>query len=92
MKCAAAHLRYLGCKQRLGSAVNDRIGIEPAGCRTWRADDEYHLLVGPTMLYGAKRVLPGSVCVRLDLLDERRITNGMVCLRYRAPVAPGLER
>lgn len=23
--------RYLGCKQRIRSAVNDRIGIEPAG-------------------------------------------------------------
>ena len=23
--------RYLGCKQRIQSAVNDRIGIEPAG-------------------------------------------------------------
>src|SRR5438128_11457930 len=28
-KCAAAHLRYLGCKQRFREAVNDRIGIEP---------------------------------------------------------------
>jgi hypothetical protein len=29
-KCAAAHLRYLGCKQKLRIAVNDKIGIEPA--------------------------------------------------------------
>ena len=28
-KCAAAHLRYLGCKQKLRVAVNDRLGIEP---------------------------------------------------------------
>jgi hypothetical protein len=28
-KCAAAHLMYLGCKQRIRSAVNDNIGIEP---------------------------------------------------------------
>jgi hypothetical protein len=27
--CAAAHKVYLGCKQRIRSAVNDRIGIEP---------------------------------------------------------------
>ena len=44
--------------------------------------DEYHLLVVPTMLGGDKRVLPSNVCVRLDLLDERRFTNGMVYLRY----------
>src|SRR5450759_2825186 len=24
--------RYLGCKQRIRAAVNDRIGIEPEGC------------------------------------------------------------
>jgi hypothetical protein len=28
-KCAAAHLRYLGCKQKIKDAVNDRIGLEP---------------------------------------------------------------
>jgi dihydrofolate reductase len=44
--------------------------------------DEYHLLVVPTMLGGGKRVLPSNVCVRLDLLDERRFTNGMVYLPY----------
>jgi len=44
--------------------------------------DEYHLLVVPTMLGGGKRVLPSNVCVRLDLLEERRFTNGMVYLRY----------
>jgi riboflavin biosynthesis pyrimidine reductase len=55
--------------------------------------DEYHLLVVPAMLGGGKRVLPGNVCVRLDLLDERRFTNGMVYLRYRTQaVAPGSER
>lgn len=46
--------------------------------------DEYHLLVAPVMLAGGKRVLPGNVCVKLDLLDERRFSNGMVYLRYRA--------
>src|SRR5215470_4418022 len=44
--------------------------------------DEYHLLVVPIMLGGGKRVLPSNVCVKLDLLDERRFTNGMVYLRY----------
>ena len=42
-------------------------------------------------------VLPSNVCVRLDLLDERCFTNGMVYLRYphiglMEAVAPGSER
>lgn len=45
--------------------------------------DEYHLLVIPFMLGGGKRVLPSSVGVKLDLLDERRVGNGWVYLRYR---------
>ena len=45
--------------------------------------DEYHLLVLPIMLGGGKRVLPSNVGVKLDLLDERRIGNGWVYLRYR---------
>jgi len=44
--------------------------------------DEYHLLVVPILLGGGKRVLPSNVSVKLDLLDERRFANGMVCLRY----------
>ena len=44
--------------------------------------DEYHLLVVPMMRGGGKRVLPSDVCVKLDLLDERRFANGMVYLRY----------
>ena len=45
--------------------------------------DEYHLLVIPMMLGGGKRVLPGNVRVKLDLLDERRFGKGWVYLRYR---------
>ncbi len=45
--------------------------------------DEYQLLVVPMMLGGGKRVLPGNVGVKLDLLDERRIGPGWVYLRYR---------
>ena len=45
--------------------------------------DEYHLFVVPTLLGGGIRILPGNVCVKLDLLDERRFANGTVCLRYR---------
>jgi dihydrofolate reductase len=45
--------------------------------------DEYHLFVVPAIRGGGKRVLPGEVSVRLDLLDERRFSNGWVCLHYR---------
>ncbi len=45
--------------------------------------DEYQLLVVPVLLGGGKRVLPGSVSIELDLLDERRFDNGWVYLRYR---------
>ena len=48
--------------------------------------DEYHLLVAPTLLGAGKRVLPSNVYAKLDLLDERRFTNGMVYLRYHASV------
>jgi dihydrofolate reductase len=48
--------------------------------------DEYQLLVVPIMLGGGKQVLPSSVGVKLDLLDERRVGNGWVYLRYRTRV------
>jgi dihydrofolate reductase len=46
--------------------------------------DEYQLLVIPILLGSGKRVLPSSVTVKLDLLDERRFDNEWVYLRYRA--------
>ena len=48
--------------------------------------DEYQLLVVPFLLGGGKRVLPSNVGVKLDLLDERRVGNGWVYLRYRPRV------
>jgi dihydrofolate reductase len=47
--------------------------------------DEIHLFVVPIVIGGGKQVLPSNVCVKLDLLDERRFANGMVYLRYHAP-------
>lgn len=46
--------------------------------------DEFQLLVVPAVLGGGKRVLPSGVGVRLELLDERRVGNGWVYLRYRS--------
>lgn len=48
--------------------------------------DEYQLLIAPAILGGGKRVLPGNVGVKLDLLDERRVGNGWVYLHYRTRV------
>lgn len=45
--------------------------------------DELQLLVVPFVLGGGKRVLPDNVSIKLELLDERRIGNGWVYLRYR---------
>ncbi len=45
--------------------------------------DEYQLLVVPYMLGRGKRVLPEGTGIKLDLLDERRLGNGWVYLRYR---------
>jgi dihydrofolate reductase len=45
--------------------------------------DEVQLLVVPMILGSGKRVLPGSVGIKLDLLDEGRFENGWVYLRYR---------
>jgi dihydrofolate reductase len=49
--------------------------------------DEYQLLVVPFMLGGGKRVLPPNVRLKLELLDERRVGNGWVYLRYRTVYA-----
>jgi riboflavin biosynthesis pyrimidine reductase len=46
--------------------------------------DEIHLFVVPIVIGGGEQVLPSNVCVKLDLLDERRFANGMVYLRYHA--------
>ena len=38
--------------------------------------DEYHLFVVPAIRGGGKQVLPAEVCIKLDLLEERRFSNG----------------
>jgi dihydrofolate reductase len=45
--------------------------------------DELHLLLGPVVVGGGKRALPGHVRTRLELVDERRFRSGVVYLRYR---------
>jgi dihydrofolate reductase len=45
--------------------------------------DEYHLFVWPVVVGGGKPFLPNMVRLQLELLDERRLGNGAVYLRYR---------
>lgn len=46
--------------------------------------DEYHLFLTPIIIGGGKPSLPEDVCLDLELLEERRFSNGMVFLRYQA--------
>ena len=45
--------------------------------------DECHLLVWPVVLAGGKHALPKDVRIDLELIDERRFSNGVVGLAYR---------
>ena len=45
--------------------------------------DEVQLFVWPVVVGGGQRFLPDRVRFRLELLDERRVSNGVVYLRYR---------
>ncbi|QUQ71860.1 dihydrofolate reductase family protein [Kutzneria sp. CA-103260] len=44
--------------------------------------DECHLLVSPVVVGGGKRFFPDGVRLDLELVDERRFTDGVVFLRY----------
>jgi dihydrofolate reductase len=45
--------------------------------------DECHLFVVPMLVGGGKSALPDKLRLKLELLDERRFSNGIVFLRYR---------
>ncbi|MGH9161788.1 MAG: dihydrofolate reductase family protein [Vicinamibacteraceae bacterium] len=45
--------------------------------------DEYHLFVNPVTVDGGTPYLPHDTRVDLELLNERRFSNGVVFLRYR---------
>lgn len=48
--------------------------------------EECHLLLNPIVLGGGKRALPDNLCMRLELLGERRFRSGVVHLHYRVIV------
>jgi len=45
--------------------------------------DEFHLFLTPIVVGGGTRALPDNVRLPLELLDERRFSNGVVHLHYR---------
>jgi dihydrofolate reductase len=47
--------------------------------------DECHLFIRPVLVGGGKPALPSDTRVDLELLDDRRLGNGVVYLRYRIP-------
>jgi dihydrofolate reductase len=62
-------------------------GAELAGqALTLGLVDECHLFLGPIVVGGGKRALPGNIRAQLKLLDERRFRSGVVHLRYRVSV------
>jgi riboflavin biosynthesis pyrimidine reductase len=50
--------------------------------------DECHLFIGPVVIGGGKPALRRDGSAELELVDERRFTDGVVYLRYRKPVEP----
>jgi dihydrofolate reductase len=47
--------------------------------------DECHLFVRPVLVGGGKPALPSATRAELELLDDRRLGNGVVYLCYRFP-------
>jgi len=57
--------------------------------------DECHLFICPVLVGGGKPALPRDIRAELELLDERRFSNGVAYLRYallaeRRPLRPEL--
>jgi len=48
--------------------------------------DEYWAFLVPVVVGGGKPAFPDGVRLDLELTDERRFPNGMVCVRYRARI------
>jgi dihydrofolate reductase len=68
------------------SAVRDLIVGEPElAAHAFKATfvDECHLFVAPMVVGGGKRYLPDNMRLKIELLDERRFSSGMVYLSYR---------
>jgi dihydrofolate reductase len=47
--------------------------------------DECHLIIHPVILGGGKPALPRGKRIDLGLMGERRLSNGVLYVRYRVP-------
>jgi dihydrofolate reductase len=61
------------------------IGGPELAAQAFRAGliDECHLFLTPIIVGGGKQSLPDNIRLELELLEERRFSNGTVFLRYR---------
>jgi dihydrofolate reductase len=68
------------------SAISDlTVGGSDLAAHALRAGlvDECHLFIRPVLIGGGKPALPSDTRSELELLDDRRLSNGVVYLRYR---------
>jgi dihydrofolate reductase len=73
-------------RARKASAASDlTVGGSNLAAHAFKAGlvDECHLFIWPVLLGGGKPALPSDARAELELLDERRFSNGVMYLRYR---------
>jgi dihydrofolate reductase len=70
-------------KARAGRDLN--VGGPELAAEAFRAGlvDELYLFVTPIVVGGGKRSLPDNLRLKLELIDERRFSSGVVYLHYR---------
>ena len=73
-------------RMKAGSERDLSVGGAGLAAHAFRAGlvDECRLFVAPVLVGGGTRALPDGVRLGLELADERRFSNGMVSLGYRA--------
>lgn len=76
---------------KAGASQDILVGGAELAAAAFRAGlvDECCLLLLPWLIGGGKRGLPEGVRVRLQLVDQRTFSNGVVCVRYRLQNSEG---
>ena len=75
-------------RQMKGSATSDlTVGGADLAAQALKAGlvDECHLFIHPVLVGGGKPALPSDIRSQLELLDDRRLSKGVVYVRYRIP-------
>jgi dihydrofolate reductase len=84
----ARHFDPDSVRDMKASATSDlTVGGAKLAARAFKAGlvDECHFFIYPVLIGGGKPSLPGDTRAELELLDERRFSNGAVYLRYSTP-------